>query len=169
MGGLLLSPKTFEWSDVVATKALTHLVCPHHRSLLPSSVLNMLVSVTTRHTPVGASINHSSNARECCSSPSKYCLCRTAKPFSWCPHGLFRFESHESLACDIRHTPTFLCTSQLLVSPGGCQLEPCSLECKHKFALVTTQALSAAMEKEGDSRSLSYQWVYMLLETHSCC
>ena len=96
MGGLVLSPKTFVWSDIVAAKVLTHLVCPCHGSLLPSTVLNALVSVTTRRAPVGARINHLSKAQECCSSPSKYCLCRTAAPFGWCPCALFRFESRES-------------------------------------------------------------------------
>ena len=95
MGGLVLSPKTFEWSDIVAMKVLTCLVCPHHGSPLPSTVLNVLVSVTTWSAPAGVCINHLSEAQESCSSPSKYCLCRTATPFSWCPHALFRFESHE--------------------------------------------------------------------------
>ena len=96
MGGLVLSPETFEWSDVVAVKVLMHLVHPHHGSLPPSTVLNALVSVTTRHAPVGACINHLSKACECCFSPSKYCLRRTAMPFGWCPQALFWFESYES-------------------------------------------------------------------------
>ena len=66
MGGLVLSPETFEWSDIVATKVLAHLVHPHHRSLLPSTVLNALVSVTTWCAPARAHINHLSEARECC-------------------------------------------------------------------------------------------------------
>ena len=84
MGGAVLSPETFEWSDVVAMEVLMHLVCPHHGSLLPSTVFNALVSFTTRHAPVGACINHLSEAQKCCSSSSKYCLCRTAAPFGWC-------------------------------------------------------------------------------------
>ena len=97
MAGLVLSPKTFKWSDIVAMKVLMCLVHPHHGSLLLSTVLNALVSVTTGHAPVEACVNHLSDAWECCSSPSKYHLCRTAAPFSWCPHALFRFESCESL------------------------------------------------------------------------
>ena len=96
MGGLVLSPETFEWSDIVAMKVLMHLVHSCHRSLLSSTVLNALVSVTTQCTPVGACVNHLSKAWECCSSPSKYHLHRTAMPFGWCWHALFRFESHES-------------------------------------------------------------------------
>ena len=97
MGGLVLSPDSFKWSDVVAMKVLMCLVHPHHKSLLPSTKLNALVSVNTRHAPVGVHINHLSEAWECCSSPSKYCLHRTAAPFGWCPQALFRFESCESL------------------------------------------------------------------------
>ena len=96
MGGLVLSPNTLEWSDVVAAKVLTHLVCPCCESLLPSTVLNALVSVNTPCTQAGACINHLSEARECCSSPSKNRLHRTAAPIGWCLHVLFRFESHES-------------------------------------------------------------------------
>ena len=96
--------QTFEWSDIVAMKVLTCLVHPHRGSLLPSTVLNALVSVTTRCAPTGARINHLSEAWECCSSPSKYLLCRTVTPFSWCPHALFRFESHESL-----HVTSVMC------------------------------------------------------------
>ena len=48
MGGVVLSPKTFEWSDIVATEVLTCLVHPHCGSLIPSTVFNALVSVTTR-------------------------------------------------------------------------------------------------------------------------
>ena len=62
MGGAVLSPKTFEWSDVVTTEVLTHLVHPHHRSLLPSTVFNVLVTVTTQHAPAGAHINCHSEA-----------------------------------------------------------------------------------------------------------
>ena len=96
MGGEVLSPKTFEWSDIVATEVLTCLVHPRHGSLLPSTVFNVLVSVVTQHAPVGACINHLSKAQEHCSSSSKYCLHRTAVPFGWCLRALFRFESHES-------------------------------------------------------------------------
>ena len=95
MGGAVLSPETFEWSDIVAMEVLTHLECPHCGSLLPSTVFNALVSVITRCAPVGVCINHLNEAQECCSSPPKYCLHRTATPFSWCPCALFRFESHE--------------------------------------------------------------------------
>ena len=96
MGGAVLSPKTFEWSDVVAAEVLTHLVHPCRGSLLTSTVFNALVSVTIRCTPAGAHINHLSKAWECCSSSSKYRLHKTAKPFGWCPRALFRFESCES-------------------------------------------------------------------------
>ena len=135
-------------------------MCPHHGSLLPSFVFNALVTVTTQCAPVGVHTKHHSKAQECCSSSSKYRLCRTAVPFSWCP---------QELSCGTCHGPTFLCASQLLVSLGGCQLELRSLECDHKFVLVATQALSAAVEKEGDSRTLLYQWVYTQLKTHLCC
>ena len=54
MGGLVLSPETFEWSDIVAMKVLTCLVHPRCGSLLPSTVLNALVSVNTQCTPAGA-------------------------------------------------------------------------------------------------------------------
>ena len=47
MGGAVLSPETFEWSNVVAVEVLMCLVHPHHGSLLPSTVFNTLVSVTT--------------------------------------------------------------------------------------------------------------------------
>ena len=92
MGGLVLSPKTFKWSDI-AMKVLTCLVYTRCGSQLPSTVLNALVSVTTQCAPVGARINHLSKAWECCSSPSKYPLHRTAAPFGWCPHALFRLGS----------------------------------------------------------------------------
>ena len=97
MGGAVLSPKTFEWSNIVAMEVLMHLVHPHHGNLLPSTVFNALVTVTTWRAPVGACTNHHSEAHECCSSSSKYCLCGTAAPFSWCQQALFRFENHESL------------------------------------------------------------------------
>ena len=97
MGGAVLSPKTFEWSDIVALEVLTCLVRPHHGSLLPSTVFKALVSVTTQGALAGACINHCSEVRECCSSSSKYHLRRTAVPFGWCPLALFRFESQESL------------------------------------------------------------------------
>ena len=96
MGGVVLLPETFKWSDVVVMEVLTCLVHPHHRSLPPSTVFNALVSVITLCAPAGVHINCLSEAWECCSSSSKYCLCRTAVPFSWCLQALFRFESHES-------------------------------------------------------------------------
>ena len=96
MEAAVLSPKTFKWSDIVAAEVLMHLVHPCCESLLPSTIFNTLVSVTTWHAPAGACINHLSEAHECCSSSSKYHLCRTAVPFGWCPRALFRFESHES-------------------------------------------------------------------------
>ena len=96
MGGVVLSSETFEWSDVVATEVLMCLVHPRCRSLLPSIVFNVLVTVTTWCTPAGARTNCHSEAQECCSSSSKYCLHRTAAPFGWCPQALFRFESYES-------------------------------------------------------------------------
>ena len=95
-GRVVLSSKTFEWSDIVAKKVLTCLVHPHHGSLLSSTVLNTLVSVTTWHAPAGSCINHLSEAQECCLSPFKYCLRSTAAPFGWCLRALFRFESCES-------------------------------------------------------------------------
>ena len=85
MGGAVLSPKTFEWSDIVAAEVLMCLVHPRCRNLLPSIVFNALISVITRHTPVGACINHLSEAQECCLFSSKYHLRRTATPFGWCP------------------------------------------------------------------------------------
>ena len=85
MGGAVLSPKTFKWSDIVAAEVLMCLVHPHCGSLLPSTVFNALVSVITQHAPAGACINHLSEAQECCSSSSKYRLHRTAVPFGWCP------------------------------------------------------------------------------------
>ena len=85
MGGAVLSPETFEWSDVVAVEVLTCLVHPHCGSLLPSTVFNVLVTVTTQCAPAEACINHHSKAWECCSSSSKYHLHRTAAPFGWCP------------------------------------------------------------------------------------
>ena len=96
MGGAVLSPETFKWSDIVAVEVLTCLVCPCHRSLLPSTVFNALVSVTTQRVPAGACINHLSEAWECCLSSFKYHLHRTAAPFGWCPQALFRFESCKS-------------------------------------------------------------------------
>ena len=96
MGGVVLSPETFEWSDIVAAGVLMHLVHPRHGSLLPSTVFNALVTVTTPCTPAGTHTNHRSEAWECCSSSSKYYLCRTSTPFGWFPQALFRFESHES-------------------------------------------------------------------------
>ena len=54
-------------------------------------------------------------------------------------------------------------------SLSGCQLEPCNLECEHKFILVVTKALGVSVEKEGDSRSLLCQWVYTQLETDLYC
>ena len=96
MGGAVLSPETFKWSDI-AMEVLMHLVHPLHGSLLPSTVFNTLVTVTTQCAPVGAHINCCSEAQECCSSSSKYHLCSTTAPFGWCPQALFRFESHESL------------------------------------------------------------------------
>ena len=84
MGGEVLSPKTFVWSDVAA-EVSTCLVHSCRRSLLPSTVFSVLVSVVTWHAPVGVRINHLSKAREPCLSSSKYCLCRTATPFAWCP------------------------------------------------------------------------------------
>ena len=96
MGGVVLSPKTFGWSDIVAVEVLKHLVHPHCGSLLPSTVFNTLVTVTTWCTPVGACTNHHSEAWECCSSSSKYHLHRTATSFGWCLQALFRFESCES-------------------------------------------------------------------------
>ena len=53
-GRVVLSPETFEWSDIVATEVLMCLVHPHHRSLIPSTVFNALVSVTSRRAPVHA-------------------------------------------------------------------------------------------------------------------
>ena len=97
MGEAVLSPETFEWSDVVAMEVLTCLVHPRHGSLLPSIVFNALVIVTIRCAPARACTNHHSEAQECCSSSSKYHLHRTAMPFSWCPQALFRFESRKSL------------------------------------------------------------------------
>ena len=67
MGGAVLSPETFEWSDIVAMKVLMCLVHPRCRCLLPSTVFNTLVSVITWRTPAGARINHLSKAWECCS------------------------------------------------------------------------------------------------------
>ena len=124
MGGAVLSPENFEWSDIVTVEVLTHLVCPHHRSLLPSSVFNALVSVTTQCAPVGACINHLSEAWECCSSSSKYHLCRTATPFSWCLQALFRFES-----CKSPHVTPVTCQCFSMHHNYwhpwvGCQLEP---------------------------------------------
>ena len=92
MGGLVLSPETFEWSDVLAAKVLMCLVHPRCGSLLPLTVLNVLVSVTTQHAPVGACINHLSKAQECCLSPPL----QDCHAFGRCPHALFRLESHES-------------------------------------------------------------------------
>ena len=63
MGGAVLSPKTFEWSDIVAVEVLTCLVHPCRRSLLPSTVFNALVSVTTQCAPAGARIKNLSKAR----------------------------------------------------------------------------------------------------------
>ena len=60
------------------------------------TVLNALVTVITQCAPVGACINCLNKAWKCCLSSSKYHLCRTAMPFSWCPHALVRLESHES-------------------------------------------------------------------------
>ena len=51
MGGLVLSPETFELLDIVAAKVLMHLVHPRCGSLLPSTVLNALVSFTTQCAP----------------------------------------------------------------------------------------------------------------------
>ena len=96
MGGAVLSLETFKWSDVVAAEVLMRLVHPRHRSLLPSTVFDALVSDIIRCTPAGVHINHLSEARECCSSSSKYHLRRTAMPFGWCLQALFRFESCES-------------------------------------------------------------------------
>ena len=100
MRGVVLSPKTFKLSDVVAAEVLMCLVHPHCGSLLPSIVFNVLVTVTTQCAPAGAHTNHHSEARECCSSSSKYSLHRNATPFGWCLQALFRFESCESLCVE---------------------------------------------------------------------
>ena len=56
MGGSVLSPETFEWSDIVAMEVLMCLVCPHCGILLPSTVFNVLVSVITWCDPAGVHI-----------------------------------------------------------------------------------------------------------------
>ena len=87
---------------------LMHLVCPYCGSLLPSTVNNALalVNIIWVHI-VWMHPKYPSEARECCRPPSKYCLCRTATPFSWCPCALGLVQWAMSHPAWFHHASTF--------------------------------------------------------------
>ena len=70
------------------TQVLTHMVHPHHWSLLPSTLHNALALVNIIHI-----LKYLGKAGECCSLAYHYHFCRTAVPFHWCPCALGLVES----------------------------------------------------------------------------
>ena len=126
-----------------------HLVHPHHRSLLPSTVLNALtlfniiqvhaggcaLSISAKP---GSAIHFSTST----SSTGLQCLSVGA-----CMHLVwFRAVSHNVW---LLLRANIFCTSQLLASLGGCQLEPLSPKRECKFASVVTHVFKCCCGNEG--------------------
>ena len=145
-----------------------HLVCPQHRSLLPSTVHNALALVNIIHIHTG----------ECTLSisakPRSAALFPTGTTSTGLQHLLvgahvhlvcFRAVSHH--VWPLPHVNVFH-ASQLLASLGGCQLEPCSLEYEHTFASVVTQVFKCGCRNREVSNALPHQWVNLWFEMPVC-
>ena len=125
------------------------LVHPHHGSLLPSTVFNALALVniicihTSGHT-LSISVKPRSAAHFSTSTISTGLQCFSVGALVhlvW-----FRAVSHH--VWPLPHV-NVSCTSQLLASLGGCQLEPRSLKPEHKFTSVVTRVCKCSCGNEG--------------------
>ena len=111
-----------------------HLVCPHHRSLLPSTVHNALVNIIRVHV-CGRALSISAKPRSATHFP-------TSTTSTGLQHLLVGAHVHLVWFRTVsRHMWPLPCVnvfhaSQLLASLGGCQLEPHSLERECKFTSV---------------------------------
>ena len=130
----------------------TCLVRPRCGSLLPSTVHNMLaldklVNIVRVHVcgcvlSISAKPGSATHFPTSTASAGLQCLSVGA-----CVHLVW----FRAASCHVWPLPcvNVFCTSQLLASIGGCQLEPHSLECECKFTSVVTQVFKCGCGNEG--------------------
>ena len=131
------------------TQVLMHLVHPCHGSLLPSTVSNTfaLVNSILIHISGHALVSQKSLGVPHTSLP--VLLLQDCQHLLVGAHvHLVRFRAVSHHVWSLSGVNIFH-ASQLLVSLGGCQLEPCSLECEHEFTLVAIQVFKCSHGNEG--------------------